>query len=248
MLAKRLGIVAACLVIGGCGFKSGYINDPPPPTATAAPVDVTVYRDRSVIGSPVPMTFLIDGREIYGLWIGQSHTFRLEPGDYAFGYYLALNTCRHLVTIAPGAHNRIKLAPNCVIENETADGPGYIVQSYDINLVNDEFAFNSAQLKPEMKVALDDLARRVRASPGQESLTIVGHTDSIGNPEYNYGLGLRRAQATKSYLVRSGGLDARRIRVASAGESEPVASNSSEQGRAINRRIEIKAAQYSRSG
>ena len=244
MLAKQFGVVLACSLLGGCGFKSGHINDPPMP-GNAAPVDVTVYRDKSLIGSPVPMTFLIDSSEIYGLWIGQSRTFRLEPGEYVFGYYLALNTCRRLIEIKPGVHNRIKLAPNCVIENETSRARGQIIQSYDINLVNDEFDFNKATLKPEMRVALDDLAHRVRASPGDEFLTIVGHTDSIGSETYSDALGLRRADATAAYLVRFGGLSSARIGTASEGERNPVATNATPQGRAMNRRIEVRAASYS---
>jgi outer membrane protein OmpA-like peptidoglycan-associated protein len=244
MLAKRLGMISACLVLGGCGFKTGYINDPPMPMGRAAPVDVTVYRAKSVIGSPVPMTFLIDGVEIYGLWIGQSKTFRLEPGEYGFGYWLALNTCRRLIEIKPGLHNRVKLAPNCVIENETSLASARIIQSYDINLVNDEFDFNSATLKPEMRHALDDLARRVRASPGEEVLTIVGHTDSVGSDDYNYALGLRRADASKAYLVRAGGLSSARIRTASEGKRNPVATNDTPQGRAMNRRIEVRVTSY----
>lgn len=119
-----------------------------------------------------------------------------------------------------------------------------IIDSYTINLVNDEFDFDKYLLKPDMKVALDDLARRVKASPGDEMLTIIGHTDSTGSEQYNYGLGLRRANATKEYLVNVGKLDPTKIRVESKGELQPVASNATEEGRARNRRIEIVAEDF----
>ncbi|MEA3277785.1 MAG: OmpA family protein [Pseudomonadota bacterium] len=207
-----------------------------------------MYRDKSWMGAPVPMIFLIDGTEIYGFWRGQRYSFRLAPGDYAFGYYLAFNECRQLVMIEPGQDHLFKLAPNCVIEREYPKTGAEIIQSYTIDLVNDEFDFNKSTLKPEMKRALDDLARRVKATSGEEQLTIIGHTDSVGSEQYNYELGLRRAAASKNYLVNVGGLNPARIRTESAGERDPVATNETEQGRAKNRRIEVRAEIYGGAG
>lgn len=116
-----------------------------------------------------------------------------------------------------------------------------IIESYTIDLVNDEFDFDKSVLKPDMKVALDDLANRVKASPGDEMLTIVGHTDSVGTEQYNVGLGERRAEASKDYLVNVAGLDPSRIRTESAGEANPVATNETDEGRGQNRRIEVNA-------
>lgn len=118
-----------------------------------------------------------------------------------------------------------------------------IIESFTIDLVNDEFEFDKYFLKPDMKVALDQLARDVKGSPGVEALTIVGHTDGIGTQEYNLGLGMRRAQATKEYLVNVGGLDPSLITVESRGKLDPVATNDTAEGRARNRRIEVVAAQ-----
>lgn len=119
-----------------------------------------------------------------------------------------------------------------------------IIESFTIDLVNDEFDFNKYNLKPDMKVALDDLARRVKESTGDEKLTIVGHTDSVGSQSYNLGLGERRAAASKEYLVTVGGLDPSRIDVASEGKLQPVATNETAEGRAKNRRIEVRASMY----
>jgi len=119
-----------------------------------------------------------------------------------------------------------------------------IIESFTIDLVNDEFDFDKAILKPDMKVALDDLARRVKETSGDEHLTIVGHTDAMGSDAYNMALGERRAAATKEYLVTVGGLDPSRIDIASEGERNPIATNDTEEGRARNRRIEVKADIY----
>lgn len=111
-----------------------------------------------------------------------------------------------------------------------------VVANLTIDLVEDEFDFDSADLKSGMKDALTDLADQVKASTGHEVLTIIGHTDSTGPEEYNMQLSLRRAQAAADYL-ESLGIDG--ITVKGMGESEPVADNGTREGRAKNRRIEI---------
>ncbi len=79
-----------------------------------------------------------------------------------------------------------------------------IVGNVTIDLVNDEFDFDSANLKPAMKSALEEVAGRVNASAGDEMLTIIGHTDSVGSEAYNQGLSERRAKATAMYLSEQG--------------------------------------------
>lgn len=113
-----------------------------------------------------------------------------------------------------------------------------IIESITIDLVNDEFDFDKAVLKPDMKAALDDVAARVNASAGDEQLTVVGHTDSVGRDQYNMELGQRRADATAAYLADQG-VSADNIMTRSMGESQPVANNSSAAGRQKNRRVEI---------
>jgi OmpA-OmpF porin, OOP family len=72
------------------------------------------------------------------------------------------------------------------------------------------------------------------------SVEIEGHTDSIGAELYNLGLGKRRAEAVKGYLVLRHRLDPQRMTTLSYGESRPIAGNSTERGRALNRRVEFK--------
>jgi outer membrane protein OmpA-like peptidoglycan-associated protein len=241
---KRSGLLAFALLLGGCGFRVGLVNAPPAPGYAETPSRITVHRANRIIGFVIPMTFLIDSVEIYGLWSGGRYDFSLAPGEYVFGYFLGVNECRQRVQIEPGRNYRVTLAPSCVIEARAVGGPGGIIGSYTIDLVEDEFAFDSAELKPAMRRALDDLARRVRASPGDERLTIVGHTDSAGSREYNDRLGQRRADASKQYLVAIAGLDPSRIRTSSAGAGRPVATNDTATGRARNRRIEIRAERH----
>lgn len=119
----------------------------------------------------------------------------------------------------------------------TVDADGCeIVENLTINLVVEEFDFDSAVLKPQMKSALEDFADKVKASPGHESVTVIGHTDSTGPEAYNMGLSERRAKAAAAYL-ESLGIDS--ITTEGRGESQPIADNKTREGRAQNRRIEI---------
>ncbi len=100
------------------------------------------------------------------------------------------------------------------------------------------FDFDKSALKPEGRRALDELVARL-APVSLDVVIAVGHTDSIGTDAYNRRLSLHRAQAVKGYLV-SRGVPADRVTADGRGEKEPVASNRTRQGRAMNRRVEVE--------
>ena len=114
-----------------------------------------------------------------------------------------------------------------------------IMESVVIDLVEGEFAFDSAELTPAMKAELDNVATQINNSPGGETLLITGHTDSTGPADYNQGLSEQRAQAAADHLS-SRGVAADRISVTGKGETMPVADNGTREGRAKNRRIEVE--------
>jgi OOP family OmpA-OmpF porin len=99
------------------------------------------------------------------------------------------------------------------------------------------FDVNKAELKPAGKAELDALADKLKGAQ-VEQITVTGHTDSSGSKQLNQSLSERRADAVKAYLV-SKGLDGSRIDTKGAGDTQPVASNSTAAGRAQNRRVEI---------
>ncbi len=101
------------------------------------------------------------------------------------------------------------------------------------------FAFNSAKLSPEGKKALDGVIERLRTFDKVKSIVITGHTDSIGSAAYNQKLSERRANAVRDYLI-SRGVNPALITAIGKGESEPIASNKTREGRAMNRRVEIQ--------
>lgn len=100
------------------------------------------------------------------------------------------------------------------------------------------FDFDRSTLKPEGRNILNQVAAKVQELD-LESITAVGHTDDTGSAAYNQGLSERRAASVKSYLVGKG-VPADQIIASGRGEAQPVATNTTRQGRAQNRRVDIE--------
>lgn len=100
------------------------------------------------------------------------------------------------------------------------------------------FAYNSDTVAPAFQHTLDDVAR-VLGQYDRTYIDIYGHTDAVGSDAYNQGLSERRAVAVADYLVTHG-VKGARIATRGFGKTQPVANNATEEGRAANRRVEIK--------
>jgi outer membrane protein len=98
-----------------------------------------------------------------------------------------------------------------------------------------QFAFDSAELTAAGRAVLDELAAELQRLTFIRG-TIVGHTDGIGSVAYNQALSERRARAVVQYL-ESKGIERGRLQSSGAGKSQPVADNSTDEGRALNRRV-----------
>ena len=99
------------------------------------------------------------------------------------------------------------------------------------------FAFGKAELTPQTQAALDELASQLTENPDL-TLSIEGHTDEIDTEEFNMMLSLNRAAAVKQYL-QARGIDPMRMGMSGFGETRPIATNLTLEGRRLNRRVEI---------
>lgn len=105
---------------------------------------------------------------------------------------------------------------------------------------NVTFRTDSADLNAQFFKVLDGVAL-VAKKYDKTIIEVAGHTDSTGSADYNRQLSQRRASAVSNYLVSRGVAQARMM-TAAGGEDHPIASNSTEQGRAANRRVEVTLA------
>ena len=100
------------------------------------------------------------------------------------------------------------------------------------------FDFDKSNIKPEAGAILDRLVAFMNENKDKRA-ALSGHTDSIGTPAYNQKLSERRVNSVKDYVVKKG-VNSGRISGQGFGESKPIADNKTKEGRAKNRRVEIK--------
>lgn len=178
-------------------------------------------------------------------------------GDYIFitaNWGHADKQCRRGTFVAP---NQGKLSPlvgkwygdpdmGDGLNRISADGGEPVDYPYadelrdcgDIVTYELSFAVNSAALKNPDAPVLAALARHLKAESAAK-LTITGHTDATGTAEANKKLSLERAQSVKTRLVELAACDPARLRTDGMGPDQPLESNDSPAGRALNRRVEI---------
>ena len=102
-----------------------------------------------------------------------------------------------------------------------------------------KFDFNKSEVKEESQADIKALADFMSQYP-QTTTTVEGHTDAVGSDAYNQSLSERRANAVRDVLVNRYGVAAGRISSVGYGESRPVADNGTDEGRAVNRRVEAQ--------
>jgi outer membrane protein OmpA-like peptidoglycan-associated protein len=101
------------------------------------------------------------------------------------------------------------------------------------------FDFNKSVIKKQYYKNLDEIAATIMKDPKMK-VEVQGHTDSVGSEKYNMALSIRRANAVRDYLVKKGGIAADRLTVVGFGKTKPVAPNTTAEGRAKNRRVELQ--------
>jgi outer membrane protein OmpA-like peptidoglycan-associated protein len=171
-----------------------------------------------------------------------AHLARPEEGDLYAALYVVRNTAGggadkdrvfgHLevVELTPMDSGLVTVDAAAMAEGLEAEGR--------IALYNIFFGFDSAELQPDSDPALAEIARLLAGKPDLEVL-VVGHTDAEGALDYNLELSRKRAAAVVEALVGGHGVAPERLTPAGVGFLAPVATNRTEQGRALNRRVEL---------
>lgn len=148
-------------------------------------------------------------------------------------------------------HTRVYFDDICIAEyrNDScncADEAVSIEQEYKVGnvfrLKDVYFDLDDYRLKPAAKTELDKLYELLIKYPGMD-IELGGHTDSLNTESYNLTLSANRVKACADYLL-SKGIGAKRLSYKGYGEAVPIASNSTEEGRAINRRVEFKITRF----
>lgn len=134
---------------------------------------------------------------------------------------------------------------------EQTAGTGINVMRDGDNLILDlpaevTFAVNSSTINPQFGASLDQVSTTL-AEFEQTYVDVLGHTDSTGSDSYNQQLSERRANSVAGYLSGRG-VNQARLATRGFGESQPRASNVTEEGRALNRRVEIRIVPVAEQG
>ncbi len=129
---------------------------------------------------------------------------------------------------APGAASTTKSGDSSTSSTDSAIGDTTAPASLGTVIY---FEFDQAGLGDEARATLGNNATWLKEDASR-TLTIEGHTDEVGTPEYNLALGQRRAQTTRDYLVRLG-VDKSRVKIITYGEEKPASAEASENRRSV---------------
>ncbi|WP_088698689.1 OmpA family protein [Halomonas campaniensis] len=184
-------------------------------------------------------TYLLFSTVFYGL-VGCANTPSTEPEPQP--------------TNCPATPSGVEVDSNgCPLDNDNDGVANYLDQcpytpsGLPVNIIgcatenlvlqDVNFRFDSAELTRPAKAVLDEIAKQLVKNTSARVL-LEGHTDSIGTDQYNLELSQRRIDSVKSYLV-SKGFPSQNMRAVGYGESDPIATNATPEGRALNRRVEL---------
>jgi chitodextrinase len=211
---------------------------PPPPAPTNRPPSARVL-GAAEVGVNMPLRFSGEGSSDPD---GDPLTYNWDFGDGT----------RTSFTVPIATHQYTNIG-NYTVRLTVSDGRGGTnTASHAITVVMQEmirgdllFDFDKATLKPGAERLLAAGLQRMQNDPTLRA-DIVGHTDNVGTEAYNMGLSKRRAEAVRNYLIAKG-IAANRLSVSWKGESQPIAPNTTEEGRAQNRRVEVTLRPLSQS-
>jgi len=208
-------VACIALLASSCASYTGQTNDPNDPNRT---------RNNALIGAGIGA--------VAGLLSGSSATERRQHAMIGAG----------IGGLAGGAIGAYQDRQEAELRRQTAGTGIDVVRDGDVIKLNlpdgVTFDFNRTELKPQFYPALNNVAATLREY-NQTIVEVSGHTDNVGSEAVNQRISEQRAQNVASYLMGQG-LQRERFEVAGFNYRYPVADNATEQGRALNRRVEIR--------
>ncbi len=213
----KTGALAALTVtlLGGCASYTGQTNDPNDPNRT---------RTGALIGAGIGA--------VAGLLSGSDATERRQRALVGAG----------IGGLAGGSIGAYQERQEAELRRQTAGTGIDVSRDGDVIKLNlpdgVTFDFGKAELKPQFYTALNNVASTLREY-NQTIVEVSGHTDSIGTDAVNQRLSEQRAASVGNYLIGQG-LQRERFEIVGMGKRYPVASNDTDAGRALNRRVEIR--------
>lgn len=214
-IKATVAALIATLTLGGCATYTGQTNDPNDPNRT---------RNNALIGAGIGA--------VAGLLSGGNATERRQRALVGVG----------VGGLAGGAIGAYQDRQEAELRRQTAGTGIEVSRDGDVIKLNlpdgVTFDFGKANLKSQFYPALDNVANTL-AQYNQTIVEVSGHTDSVGSDAANQTLSVQRANSVGNYLIGKG-LVRERFEIVGFGESQPVASNDTDSGRALNRRVEIR--------
>ena len=216
-------LIATSLLLSSCATYTGQTNAPDDPNRT---------RNDALIGAAIGA--------VAGILSGDDALERRQRALVGAG----------VGAVAGGAVGVYQDRQEAELRRRTAGTGIEVTRDGDVIKLNlpdgVTFDFNRADLKPQFYPALDQVASTM-AEYNQTVVEVSGHTDSVGSDDYNQRLSEQRANSVSNYLVGKG-LMRQRFEVVGMGERYPVADNTSDDGRARNRRVEIRVVPLTQGG
>jgi OmpA-OmpF porin, OOP family len=189
----------------------------------------------------IPFTEAIDALPMPQMWI-DGFNYRYYAGRKAEGgreTYAAVLVSKSNDDI----YAQLVIAVVGAMENKMVDAGAMakgLREKGHIALYGIYFDTDKAVIKPESRPTLNEIAKLLQAQP-QLNVFIVGHTDSQGTYEYNADLSRKRAEAVAAELAKAYKIAPARMKTAGIGFLAPIGSNATDDGRALNRRVELVA-------
>jgi outer membrane protein OmpA-like peptidoglycan-associated protein len=217
---------------GNLDIYTAYPNPYPPEALVTVSGHVLEHGSNQPIAASITVTDLSSGEVV------ANYTTDDRTGDY---FVVLARGHRYSITAEAPDHifysDEYAIPPNTAAQDLKKDILLYRTSGGNTRLLV-FFDFDQAELKTESKPDLNRAIAFLRQNP-TINVEIAGYTDSVGTVEYNTKLSQDRANAVRTYLI-SGGIDQNRLKAVGYGEDQPVADNATEEGRARNRRVEMR--------